>query len=52
MSLPLHAGLNLPLAPDVALGVIAVGVAVLAVAAYDAYRSYDGPQRDEAGEYR
>ncbi|MFC6989487.1 hypothetical protein ACFQJD_13655 [Haloplanus sp. GCM10025708] len=32
--------LDLPLSPGVALGILAVGLVVLAVVAYDAYRSY------------
>ena len=32
--------LELPLPPTVALGVFAIGLVVLAVVAYDAYRSY------------
>lgn len=32
--------LDLPLPPGIALGILAVGLVVLAVVAYDAYRSY------------
>lgn len=36
-----HAGLDLPLSPDIALPIMGVGVLVLAAVAYDAYQVYD-----------
>lgn len=35
-----HAGPNLPLSTDLAFSILAVGLLVLAIVAYDAYRVY------------
>lgn len=47
---PVHVGGNadqaLPLSPDNALVIMAVGLLVLAVVAYDAYRAYEARQRE------
>lgn len=40
--LPLHEGPQLPLATDVAILIMAFGLLVLGVVAYDAYRTYAG----------
>lgn len=50
MGVPLHVLSDLPLALGPALALIALGTVVLAVAAYDAYRSYVAGRPTGGGE--
>lgn len=43
-----HAGLDLPLATEVALPIMGVGLLVLVAVGYDAYRVYDDRVAPEA----